>query len=63
MQGKELTVETLVDAFGRTGGWWQKWRPHMAEIGVIHKIGGRYFGDLDRVDHWLATGEVRPASV
>jgi hypothetical protein len=53
---RSITPRDLVEFFGETEVWWVRQRPGMARLGLLKKVGRRFFGDLSKIQSALADG-------
>jgi hypothetical protein len=53
---RSITPRDLAEHFGETETWWQRQRPAMVQIGLLKKVGRRFFGDMSKIESALADG-------
>ncbi len=49
----QITNKLLVAEFGATEPWWNRRRPRLAALGILHKEGRKFFGSLEDVGAYL----------
>lgn len=53
---RSITPRDLAELFGETEVWWYRQRPAMVRLGLLKKVGRRFFGDLSKIQTALADG-------
>ena len=53
---RAITPRDLAEHFGETEVWWYRQRPAMVRLGLLKKVGRRFFGDLSKIQTALADG-------
>jgi hypothetical protein len=51
-----LTPRDLAEVLGATETWWTRQRPAMVRVGLLKKVGRRFFGDLSVIEGALGSG-------
>lgn len=53
---RSITPRDLAAHFGESEVWWYRQRPAMVRLGLLKKVGRRFFGDLSKIQSALADG-------